>query len=408
MKTGTIIINTFLATFLAISQNLFFPTGLNQAKAQGSPKPYIVFVNGQGNCCAWGMNDLQNRLTSYYGLTRNDFRYVPYSNFGDGGRSGGGNQYDWTSVDSRFLKDAENFMNNVLDRNRPLILIGHSYGGDSILKLLPRLNRRIQFVAVIDPVARGGLRHPINGYTVPGNVDYFFNRWQENEPWPIDFKVSGSVLCNARQCDQKSQFAHTSVDGKPNRESCKWYETCNNKQVRTGHQSLPSDDFIEKVIGERIEQQIPKRLTALTPFDQQAYDEGVRKSSLRLAAVSGTGFTICNKTTKALKFAVGHFDADNPRNPRDIIRGWFNVDPDRCRRPISSSFFSNLPLDTDIYIHFAGDYSLPSNASAVTRLCVDRSRDFAWNADTKCSSSDRVTFSIISRRERPGLTINVQ
>lgn len=257
MKNGTILINTFLAAFLAVSQNLFFSTGSNQAKAQGTTKPYVVFVNGQSNCCAWGMNDLQNRLISLYGLTRNDLRYVPYSNFGDGGQSGGGNQYDWTSVDSRFLKDGQNFINNVLDRNRPLILIGHSYGGDSILKLLPRLNRRVQFVAVIDPVARGGWRHPINGYTVPGNVDYFFNRWQENEPWPIDFKVNGSVLCNASQCDQKSQFAHTSVDGKPNRESCKWYETCKNKQVRTGHQSLPTDDFIEKVIAEKIEQQIP-------------------------------------------------------------------------------------------------------------------------------------------------------
>jgi Ricin-type beta-trefoil lectin domain-like len=33
-------------------------------------------------------------------------------------------------------------------------------------------------------------------------------------------------------------------------------ETCSRKQVRSGHQSLPTDDWIERVIGDRIQEQI--------------------------------------------------------------------------------------------------------------------------------------------------------
>jgi len=213
-----------------------------------SSRPYVVFVNGWQNCCSWGMNALQDRLINEMNA---EPRYVPYSNFDNDGSSGN------TSLDDQFLKDGADFINR-LSPNRPLILIGHSYGGDSVLKLLPLIRRPIQFVAVIDPVSTGGLRSTLIGYTIPNNVGYFFNRWQNNEPFPIDFTTNGSIpICFANKCDQSSQFALTNIDGKARTEKCGVLEFCRTKQVRAGHQSLPRDDYIQRIIGDRIQEQIP-------------------------------------------------------------------------------------------------------------------------------------------------------
>ena len=273
MKIRNILTNALLVSTLAVSQNLFFISSSNQAKAQESVRPYVVFVNGQGNCCTHGMDSLSDRLTRLYGLTRNDFRYVPYSNFRNGGESGGGNALDWSSVDTQFLHDGADFINNQLDRNRPLILIGHSYGGDSVLKLLPRINRQIQFVAVIDPVGTGGFRRVAQESSVPENVDYFFNRWQENVMFPVDFSSNGSIRCSAKQCgDQDSQNIARGEDGTPRTIECRWDEvTCpgfvapipfvregrkGTQQVRVGHQDLPLDPYMQRVIGDKIQQQL--------------------------------------------------------------------------------------------------------------------------------------------------------
>lgn len=230
---------------------------INSATAQSS-RPYIVLVNGYGNCCAWGIAD---RLPSINA----EIRSVPYSNFDQGGKSGD------TSSDARFLQEGANFINNKLDKSRPLILIGHSFGGDSVLKLLPRINRRIQFVGVIDPVRTGGFRAPLIALPVPSNVDYFFNRWQENLPFPNDFKVNGSIPCNARTCDQDSQNIARNADFSPVTTECRWDEvTCpgfkaptpfrkgrkGTKQIRVSHQDLAKDAYIHRILEERIKKAI--------------------------------------------------------------------------------------------------------------------------------------------------------
>lgn len=240
-KVGSVVCTSLLGTALSVLP----------AFAQSS-RPYVVFVNGWQNCCSWGMNALQKRLINDMNA---EPRYVPYSNFNEDGKSGN------TSTDDPFLRDGADYINNQLDRNRPLILIGHSFGGDSVLKLLPRINRRVQFVAVIDPVRTGGFRATLTGLNVPSNVDYFFNRWQKNEPFPNDFPVDGSIQCNARKCDQDSQFALTDINGNPRKEKCKLLEACRTKQVRAGHQSLPTDDWIQRIIGDRIQE----RLAAFRP-----------------------------------------------------------------------------------------------------------------------------------------------
>jgi pimeloyl-ACP methyl ester carboxylesterase len=187
--------------------------------------------------------------------------------------------------------------NNQLDRNRPLILIGHSFGGDSILKLLPRINRRIQFVAVIDPVTTGGFRSPLTrSLNVGGNVDYFFNRWQENVPFPNDFKTNGEIPCSARVCDQEAHNLARNEDGATKTIQCRLDEvTCRGfvapnplirrrgrrgtKQVRTSHQDLARDAYLqktlaEKIAAERANWETTSSSSPSTQFDVGYFDNG--------------------------------------------------------------------------------------------------------------------------------------
>lgn len=238
------------------------------SRMQLSPSPYVVFVNGWLNCCASSMTDLKSQLINQmYAEPRN----VPYSNFNDGGSSHG------TSTDEDFLRYGADFINNQLDRNRPLILIGHSFGGDSVLKLLPRINRRIQFVAVIDPVRTGGFRAPLKLLTVPSSVDYFYNRWQENLPFPNDFNVNGSIPCNAKKCDQDSQNIDRNWDYSPKSRPCTDLERVSFQcpdsgrvSLRVNHQGLPTDGFIQKDIGDKIQ----KLLSAPTSVPNR-YEAGI-------------------------------------------------------------------------------------------------------------------------------------
>jgi pimeloyl-ACP methyl ester carboxylesterase len=249
MRLGKILVGFSVSSAFAIGTSLF---SLRQAEAQSS-QPYVVFVNGWQNCCSWRMNTLQKRLMEQMNA---EIKYVPYSTFRDGDKSNS------TESDSAFLVEGANFINNQLDRNRPLILIGHSFGGDSVLKLLPRINRRIQFVAVLDPVSTGGFRSSLSG--VPSNVDYFFNRWQENEPFPTDFVRSGSLQCSARNCDQQKQPFATDENFNVIRDKCGTFELCKSKNRRIGHQSLPTDAGVQRWLGDRISES----LTAFHPPTQ--------------------------------------------------------------------------------------------------------------------------------------------
>ncbi|NEN92211.1 MAG: alpha/beta hydrolase [Okeania sp. SIO3H1] len=228
-----------------------------------SQRPYAVFVNGYGNCCAWGMNDVQKSLQNMGA----EIRYVSWDNFKDGGR-----QKNYISNEWQFVRDAEYFINNQLDSNRPLILIGHSYGGDALLSLAPRIKRRILFLGVIDPVAAEGLRKPIKDGRVPPNVDYFFNRWQRNplnidNLVPFDRFVSGAVQnCRAQTCDQQQQNIARRVDGSPIKVACSsWGVDCpgyepwpggSNGHKKKGlyHNLMPTDAYIQRQIIDRIPQ----------------------------------------------------------------------------------------------------------------------------------------------------------
>ncbi|MCM1981717.1 hypothetical protein [Lyngbya confervoides] len=181
-----------------------------------SDRPYAIFVNGFLDCCAWntqknsgsqGMTVLQTRLEQELGA---EIRRVPYSSFTDQGTHIGAfgelASMDVDLSNKGFIRQGADFINQNLDPNRPLILIGHSFGGNSVLKLLPEIShsRKILFVGILDPVGPFGLRKTVRSSRIPGNVGYFYHRWQMNGFPPVDYRKSGRIFgCQAHiKCDQ--------------------------------------------------------------------------------------------------------------------------------------------------------------------------------------------------------------
>ena len=204
-----------MATLLRSSQ---------EARAQSSSRPYVVLVNGYQDCCAWSMSTVVQELQDMGA----EIRRVPWDSFQDGT-----NQRSDTSSDSQFILEGVSFIRQ-LDPDRPLIMIGHSYGGDSLIKLAASVtDREILFLGTIDPVSGGGLRAPVTNYTITDNVRYFFNRWQENglassNVVPFDSRISGDInKCDATVCDQEEQSIARNADYSATRISCEAHEvTC--------------------------------------------------------------------------------------------------------------------------------------------------------------------------------------
>lgn len=248
-----------------------------KANAQSSRRPFVILVNGYQDCCVWAPNNRGIYMDVVFSKLKGrnaEFRLVPWDSFRDGAR-----QRSNTSNDAAFLREATEFINNRLDPNRPLILIGHSYGGDSILSLLPRINRnrRIQFVGIIDATAAGGFREPTTRRVIPSKVDYFFNRWQKNglgsdNIVPFDSRlVNGKVRrCNARNCNQVEQNLARRSNGSEIRQACKsWEVTCpgyqpwpggsnGTKAKRLEHNNMPSDAHLQRQMATQADQAIAR------------------------------------------------------------------------------------------------------------------------------------------------------
>lgn len=254
-----------------------------QAEAQRySGRPVMIFVNGYNDCCATSMHRVRHGIATRFGAEIIDVTWDGYITTQGMQNWSGSFSSIRVSNDSFFTSQAPKLINQI-DPNRPVIIIGHSFGGDSILKTLPRINRKLLFVGVIDPTAKGGLRAPIKGYFVPPNVDYFYNRWQENpngiadggvtsNVFPLDGRlVNGKIQCHARQCDQDAQNLVRNGDGSPIEVPCKSYEvSCKGynplpgwfpggkrgwgtKSQRITHEGMPTDDYIEFQVRETID-----------------------------------------------------------------------------------------------------------------------------------------------------------
>jgi len=275
MKLGRFL-SIFGMTFVLAANDLFL-SNLGAVQAQ-SNKAFIVFVNGSGDCCAGGMGQALARLQN--GVNA-DIWITSYANFRNGSSTRRVPVVNLSvDADALFIKEATQVINSI-PPSRPVVLIGHSYGGDSILKVLPFVTRRVELVAVIDPVGTGGFRKVATSRVVPQNVDYFLNRWQENgltdqNVVPFDSRISGQIRCLATKgCDQDSQNLVRNADGSENRVECRWDEvTCpgfqapvppfrkgrkGTKAKRIEHNPMPQDEYIQHTVVEKLK-------VALRPF----------------------------------------------------------------------------------------------------------------------------------------------
>lgn len=193
----------------------------------------IVFVNGWNDCCAWNMDRVQNFAVQ----TNFQIRRTAWSSF----REESGSKFIDLTGTSNFIEGAQNFFNS-LPAGTEVYLMGHSFGGDSILELLNNYHtHRIKFklVAVLDPVGFSGLRESTKQYPVPDFVEYFYNRWQTNAPFPHDFKNSGRIPCSAKVCDQQEQSISRNSDYSSIKERCGDLEICPGKRTITNEYGIP-------------------------------------------------------------------------------------------------------------------------------------------------------------------------
>lgn len=146
---------------------------LNYQQLENSSNPVAFFVSGFGGRADCISPNLRKRLQfqgiSVYDLAWNDIY----------GRR--------TSVylrlsSSMFIKQMVNEVIPKIKLNRPIILIGHSLGGNVLLKVAHQLKtRKIDFLAMLDGVQPDGRR---TTNPVPGNVGYFYNRWTIHSSFP--------------------------------------------------------------------------------------------------------------------------------------------------------------------------------------------------------------------------------
>lgn len=250
--------------------------------ALAQPKPVALLVNGKDNCCLHNGPKYQYTFQDAFAK----MEYAP----GKKGievhlRAWNSAYSQWEGSNSllpvdgtvNFARELKQFARE-LPAGTPLILIGHSFGGDSIIRALPWLEgtgAQILFVGVLDPVGFGGQRALSVRYyeeqeKVSQHVRYFFNRWQNNTQWPIDTGSSGNISnCKARQCDQDSQNRAKKADGSLIMVPCSWYEFCREKPGRLAHVhrigplGIYDADYVGIVDDEYIQQTIINIVTTL-------------------------------------------------------------------------------------------------------------------------------------------------
>ena len=240
----------------------FSASWLYSIPAQASEPPVVILVDGFGDCCTNRMHRLIDGLRGMgaefpaiqaRGLTGGDYTdfTVPWNSFSGinqgfsvdldpqthvqqaikdaasspesgsllGGFSNLANIQDSLAnpniiekvmqkvrkgSDSQFVEEVSAFV-NALPKDRKVILIGHSFGADSIMEVTPKLQHSVLFLGAIDAVGSAGQRSLNRKRKVSANVEYFYNRWQNDKVFPFDYRKSGSFKnCSASlKCDQR-------------------------------------------------------------------------------------------------------------------------------------------------------------------------------------------------------------
>lgn len=93
--------------------------------------------------------------------------------------------------DDRFVDALRGKLISEYDDSDTIILVGHSWGADSLVKVARRLegSRQIDLLVLFDRVGSGGFRNSPGAdpslYVQPTNVKYLFSRWQTIVPFPL-------------------------------------------------------------------------------------------------------------------------------------------------------------------------------------------------------------------------------
>lgn len=205
-----------LVALMMLSPSAQAGTDIDWNELNNGSGPVVFLVNGFGGCDPCITRTLHDRLKAngiaVYDFDWNDiYRRTQQDNF--------------NLSDAEFLQQMEGVIKAV-PLSRPIVLIGHSFGGDSSLKVAQRTSRNIELLGVLDAVELGGIR---TGRSVRSNVTYFYNRWTSNSSKgiPLNSGTSGSVSCSAGTCDQKEQSYGYRADGSAIRDNCeRWEVTC--------------------------------------------------------------------------------------------------------------------------------------------------------------------------------------
>ena len=220
-------------------------------RSSSPPRAVVFLINGYTGCC------ISKRVRKYLEEQQGVRLYVGNWNDLERKRNPGGfNPREVNTSDEYFVRQMLDVIAKIPEQT-PLIIIGHSFGGDAVLQVAKRVKpRRIAFLGVLDPVGRGGLRENVT-WPAPSNVSYFFNRWQQNPPFPSDI-VGGQEQMNVvpfdslRSGEIKSE-AGKSSQGKQNTEKTSDCKTKYRDPVKAipqllSHSELPNDSCIQRKI----------------------------------------------------------------------------------------------------------------------------------------------------------------
>ena len=259
-----------LSALVSLTSFLFLASPL---KVKAQPRRIAIFINGYQDCCSSGITDTKNAF-SEMGIDWFDNPWDSVYPISD--RQEQINPGEVTTVGSeRFRTQMTQYLSS-LPEGTEIFLIGHSFGGDSILHFLDNYQNyrtggkgavKIRLAAVIDPVGYAGTRANAVSNTVGSNVEYFFNRWQTNNAPPVDFINNGGRIanCQAEVCDEKEHSTARNSDGTARKVNCgklevgcegaKWITQGINSRYDPGrkneprrHNDMPTDDFIEAQI----------------------------------------------------------------------------------------------------------------------------------------------------------------
>ncbi|MCL1491826.1 MAG: hypothetical protein M1G31_13915 [Pseudanabaena sp. Salubria-1] len=157
--------NRSLVAFKLNNAEAFF----SRTEVQNGRGPVVFIVNGFGGCSSGNSGGENCILSILYEKLKEKGITVFYADWNDLYRR------STFGSDKKLLEDFKSAINDV-PSDRPIILIGHSFGADSVLKVANDkvYPRRIAYLAILDGVGKYGFR---TTEEVRDNVDYFYNKW---------------------------------------------------------------------------------------------------------------------------------------------------------------------------------------------------------------------------------------